>query len=147
VVPKLHINKGLFAGLDIGAFIGGAPQVNASLIGLDLRYGIVDDSLTRPAVAVRVSGTRAGGLGNLSVSTLAFDVMASKQFTALTPYAGAGIVRTSARVSDSALDEERLNKGRAFIGLNANLVGANLAVEAETMGGATSLSAKVGIRF
>jgi hypothetical protein len=147
VIPKLHVNKGLFGGLDIGAFIGGAPQVSASLIGLDLRYTIIDDTLTTPALAIRVSGTRTGGLGDLKVTTAAFDVMASKQFTALTPYVGAGAVRTVASVGGGALSEERFNKGRAFIGLNVNLVGANLAVEAEKMGSDTSLSAKVGLRF
>ena len=147
VIPKLHIYKGLFAGLDIGAFVGGASQVGASVFGADLRYAIVDDGLATPAVAVRMSGTKSGGLGDLSLATAALDVMASKKFTALTPYIGAGMVRvmTSARGTDLA--EERFNKGRVFGGLNVNLIGANLAFEAEKVGGNTSLSAKVGLRF
>jgi hypothetical protein len=147
VIPKLHVTKGLFGGLDIGAFAGGSGDVSAALFGAELRYAIVDDTVVTPAVAVRLSGTRATGLGDLRIGTAAADVMVSKAFVALTPYAGAGVARVQARVSGSALAEEKFNKGRVFGGLNVNLVGANFALEAEKMGGNTSLSAKVGLRF
>ena len=147
VVPKLHLNKGLPWGFDIGAFVGAVPEVSATLFGADLRYGILDDGLATPAVALRVSGTRATGLGDLGVSTLALDVMASKKFTLLTPYVGAGTVRVRSRAANTALQEASFNKGRVFGGLNVNLVGVNLALEAEKMGDNTSLSAKIGWRF
>lgn len=147
VVPKFHVHKGLFGGLDIGAFIAGAPDISASLFGADLRLSVLDDGLATPAVAVRLSGTRAGGLGDLRVATGAFDVLVSKRFTAITPYAGAGSVRVQSKVSGSSLREERFTKGRVFGGVNVNLLAINLAFEAEKMGDNTSLSAKVGWRF
>jgi hypothetical protein len=147
VIPKLHVYKGLFGGLDIGAFIGGSSEVSATVYGADLRYAIMDDGIATPAVAVRLAGTKASGLGDLGISTGSLDVMASKKFTALTPYAGAGIVRVQSRARDTSLDELTFNKGRVFAGLNVNLIGANLALEAEKMGGNTSLSAKLGLRF
>jgi hypothetical protein len=147
VIPKLHVYKGLWGGFDIGAFVAGSSQVSASIFGADLRYAVLDDGLATPAVAVRLSGTRAGGLGDLKVTTAALDVMASKVFTALTPYVGAGVVRVQSSVNGSALTEERFNKGRVFGGINVNLLAVNLAFEAEKMGGNTSLSAKIGWRF
>jgi hypothetical protein len=147
VIPKLHVTKGLFAGLDIGAFAGGTGDVSAALFGGELRYAIVNDTLTTPAVAVRLSGTRATGLGDLKIGTAAADFMVSKVFVALTPYAGAGIARVQAKPGGTTLAEEKFNKSRVFGGLNVNLVGANFALEAEKMGGNTSLSAKVGWRF
>jgi len=147
VIPKLHVYKGLFGGLDIGAFIAGSQEISATLYGADLRYAILDDGLATPAVAVRLSGTKASGLGDLSIATIALDLMASKKFTALTPYVGAGSVRVLANPGGSSLDDVRFNKGRVFGGLNVNLLGANLALEAEKMGGNTSLSAKLGVRF
>lgn len=147
VIPKLHVTKGLFAGLDIGAFAGGTGDVSAALFGGELRYAIVSDTLTTPAVAVRLSGTRATGLGDLKIGTAAADLMVSKVFVALTPYAGAGIARVQAKPGGTALAEEKFNKSRVFGGLNVNLVGANFALEAEKMGDNTSLSAKVGWRF
>ena len=147
MVPKLHVYKGLFGGLDIGGFIGGAPEIGASVFGADLRYAILDDGLTSPALAVRLSGTKATGLGDLAVSTFAVDLMASKKFTLLTPYVGAGSVRVQSRANNTSLEEVTFNKGRVFGGLNMNLVAVNLAFEAEKMGGNTSLSAKLGFRF
>lgn len=147
VVPKLHVHKGLPGGLDVGAFVGGASQVSAALFGADLRYALLDDGIATPALGVRASGTRATGLGDLRVSTAALDVMASKRFAALTPYAGAGTVRTWSSVSNSTLGKERQNQGRYFAGLNVNLLAVNLAFEAEKAGDNTSLSAKLGLRF
>jgi hypothetical protein len=147
VIPKLHVYKGLFGGLDIGAFIAGAPEVGATLFGADIRYAILDDGLATPAVAIRASGTKAGGLGDLGMNTAALDLMASKKFTALTPYIGAGVVRVRASAGGTGLQDERFNKSRVFGGLNVNLIGVNVAFEAEKMGDNTSLSAKLGFRF
>jgi hypothetical protein len=147
VIPKLHVHKGLPAGFDIGAFIGGASEVSATLYGAELRYAIIDDGLVAPALGLRLSGTKAAGLGDLSVATAALDLTVSKRFTAITPYAGAGAVRVQSRVRGSPLAEESFNQGRIFAGVNVNLLAANLAFEAEKMGDNTSLSAKVGWRF
>ena len=146
-IPKVHLHKGLFGGLDFGAFVAGAPEIDARLYGADLRYTVIDDGLATPAVGVRVSGSRATGLGDLKVSTAAMDLMVSKKFTLLTPYAGAGMVRIQSSANGTGLSEERINQGRVFGGLNVNLVAVNLAFEAEKMGANVSLSAKVGWRF
>jgi hypothetical protein len=147
VIPKLHVHKGLLGGFDVGAFVGGASEVNATLYGADLRYAIVEDGLVSPAVGLRLSGTKATGLGDLSIATVAFDATVSKRFTLVTPYAGAGIVRVQSKVRGAPLAEERFNQGRFFAGVNLNLLAANFALEAEKMGDNTSLSAKVGFRF
>ncbi len=145
-IPKLHIYKGLMAGLDIGAFIGGMPDLEGTLYGADLRYAFVDDTLTTPAVAVRVSGTMTNGLA-VDVSTVALDLMVSKKFTLVTPYVGAGAVRVQTEAAGTGLSEEKFNKSRVFTGVNANFGVINVAVEAEKMGDNTSLSAKLGWRF
>ena len=147
VIPKLHVHKGLPAGFDVGAFVGAAPDFDARLFGAELRYAILDDGIARPALGLRLSGTRATGLGDLRASTVAADLTLSKRFVALTPYVGAGTVRIQTSVAGSRLAEEKFNKSRVFGGLNLNLLTVNVAVEAEKMGDNTSLSAKVGWRF
>lgn len=147
VIPKLHAHKGLWGGFDIGAFVGGASDVDATLYGAELRYAILDDGIAMPAVGVRLSGSRAMGLGSLRIATAALDLMVSKKFAVITPYAGAGTVRVQSSVRGSALGEESFNKSRVFAGVNLNLLAANLALEAEKMGDNTSLSAKLGFRF
>ena len=146
-VPKLHIHKGLPAGFDIGAFVGGVPELSGKIFGADVRYAISDDGLATPAVGLRASGTRTNGLGDLSIGTAALDLTISKKFTALTPYVGGGVVWVRSSASGAGLADERINQGRVFGGLNVNLVAVNLAFEAEKMGDNVSLSAKLGWRF
>ena len=147
VVPKVHVTIGLPARFDLGAFVGGASQVNATLLGGELRYAMIDDTLTTPAVALRLAGTNASGMGDVRLYTASLDAMISKRFTVFTPYAGIGTVRIASTAKNTGLADETVNRGRGFIGAQFNFVGANLAFEAERMGSNTSLSAKLGIRF
>lgn len=143
VVPKLHIHKGLPANFDISAFVGGAPEIDAGVFGGALRWTFADQGLVYPAFGVRASATKTTGTGDLDVSTAALDMLVSKTFTAITPYAGVGQVRAKVSAGGSV----KVDETRFFGGLNVNLVALNLAFEAEKMGDNVSLSAKVGWRF
>lgn len=147
VVPKLHVYKGLPWGFDIGAFIGAASEVNATLYGLDARWAVLDDGVATPAVALRLSGTQSSDTGGLKITTIAGDVMVSKKLTIATPYIGAGVVRTNAKAGGLGLAEEEFDESRLFVGLNVNFAIVNLAFEAEKLGDNTTLSAKAGWRF
>lgn len=147
VVPKLHLHKGLFAGLDVSAFVAAVPDIDARLLGVAVGYTLVDDGLVAPAIALRASGTKASGLGDLEVRTAALDLMVSKRFTALTPYAGAGMVRVKSSAAGAGLASESSDHGRVFGGVNLNLLFLNMAFEAEKAGDNVSLSAKLGWRF
>ena len=146
LTPKLHVNVGLFAGIDLGAFLGGSSDLDASVFGMDARFALMEDTLTTPAIALRLSGTRTNGM-EVRVGTVAADLMVSKTFTAITPYAGAGFARISAKPHDTTLSDESFNKSRIFGGVNLNLAIANFAIEAEKMGDNTSYTAKIGVRF
>ncbi|MCY7386688.1 MAG: hypothetical protein LH481_01255 [Burkholderiales bacterium] len=146
-VPKIHITKGLPAGFDIGALVSRVSGVDGTLIGLEARYAILDDGLATPALGVRLSGSKLSGVNRLDLSTIAVDAMLSKKLTLITPYIGAGSVRVKSSAAVAGLREESFNKSRVFVGLNANFLLANVAVEAEKMGDNTSLSAKAGFRF
>ncbi len=147
VVPRLHVYKGLPWGFDIGAFVGGATEVDATVYGLDARWAVLDDGVATPAVALRLSGTQSSDIGGLKVTTFAGDLMVSKKLTIATPYLGVGVVRTNADPGVAGLSDETFNKSRVFGGLNLNLAIVNLAFEAEKLGDNTTLSAKAGWRF
>ena len=147
VVPKVHVYKGLPFGIDLGAVVGGASNVGATLYGLDARYALLDDGLARPAVAFRVSGTRASDIGGVKVSTVAGDLMVSKKLTVVTPYVGAGVVRIFSEAKGAGFADEDFRRSRVFAGVNVNLALVNFAIEAEKLGNNTTLSAKAGWRF
>ncbi len=100
-----------------------------------------------PARDVGAPVTDVTGVGGLHSGTGARDHTVSQTFVRRTPYVGAGLPRVQAKALATALAQEKFNRSRAFGGINVNLAAVNLAFEAEKMGGNTSLSAKVGIRF
>lgn len=146
-VPKLHIAKGLPWNIDVGAFVSKLSAVDGTLFGAEMRYALLDDGIATPALGVRLSGSKLSGVNRLDLSTVALDAVLSKKLAFVTPYVGAGSVRTVSKASVANLREESINKSRVFIGVNANLLISNIAVEAEKLGDNTSLSAKVGFRF
>ena len=146
-VPKLHIHKGLPAGFDIGAFVSRISGVDASLLGAELRYQVVEDGLTTPSIAVRLSGSKVTGVSQVNLSTAAVDAMVSKKLTFITPYAGVGSVRVTSSPKVGALRDVTSTESRVFVGVNANFLLTNFALEAEKLGGVSSVSAKIGFRF
>jgi hypothetical protein len=146
-LPKLRVQKGLPWGVDIGAFVSKIGSSNISLMGLEARYALLDDTLAAPAIGLRVSGTRDMGAGKLDLSTVALDVVVSKKLTFITPFAGVGTVKVTSKTNAGGLASESFSQPRVFAGLNVNFVLVNLAVEAEKQGGVNSLSAKAGLRF
>lgn len=144
-LPKLRVQKGLPWGVDIGGFVSKIGGSNISLVGLEARYALLDDTLTAPAIGLRVSGTRDMGVTQLDIRTVAFDVAISKKLTFVTPFAGIGAVKVNSKAA--GLANESFNQSRVFAGLNVNFALINLAVEAEKLGGVNSLSAKAGLRF
>ncbi len=146
-IPKLHVHKGLPGGFDIGAFVSRVSGIDASLIGGEVRYQVIEDGLTTPSVALRLSGSKATGVSQLNLSTVAVDAMVSKKLTFITPYAGVGSVRISGAPKVGRLTDVTATDSRVFVGVNANFLTANFAIEAEKLGGVSSVSAKVGFRF
>jgi hypothetical protein len=146
-IPKLHVQKGLPLGFDVGAFISRVPGVSANLYGGEVRYQIIEDGLTTPSLAVRVSGSKLSGVSQTSLSTYGADVILSKKLTFVTPYIGAGSVHIADKPKVGTLTATSANETRVFVGLNANFLLSNFAVEVERMGKVDSISAKIGFRF
>ncbi|MFZ2161380.1 MAG: DUF6588 family protein [Sideroxyarcus sp.] len=150
-VPKLHIAKGLPLGIDIAAFYSKIPSTNISLYGAELRYAIVDGGIASPAIAVRGSYTKLGGVDQLALNTRGLDISISKGFTVFTPYAGVGQVWTNSTAnvtgSGSVTLSEKFSQSKVFVGANLNLGATNLAAELDKTGGIQSISVKWGFRF
>jgi hypothetical protein len=151
-VPKLHIAKGLPFGIDVAAFYSKIPSTNISLVGAELRYAILEGSIATPAIAVRGSYTKLGGVDQLALNTKGLDVSISKGFAFFTPYAGVGQVwvDSKANVTSGALSispSQKFTQSKVFVGANLNLGITNLAAEVDKTGGIQSVSVKLGFRF
>jgi hypothetical protein len=145
---RFYLGKGLPYGFDLGATATVASGSGASILGGELRYALLDDGVATPALALRANYSQAFGMSRLGLRTYGADLMISKKFTVVTPFAGVGSLRTDATPEGIAtLSAERFTVARYFIGLNANFLLLNIAVEADRTGEVDSISAKFGWRF
>ena len=148
IVPRLHAHKGLPFGLDVGVSVGLIPEADVSLVGAELRVSLVEGGVATPSVGLRGSYSRALDADSLDLDSAAVELTISKGFLMLTPYAGAGLVRSDVEALEvETLDEESIEQRKLFVGLNANLATLNVLAEIDRTGDHTSLSAKVGLRF
>lgn len=148
IIPKVHVDKGLPFGIDVGAFISKVPNSNISLTGAEIRYAFIEGGVAMPAVAVRATYSQLSGVNQLSLNTRGIDLTASKGILMFTPYAGVGQVWVdSTPDAATGLKAERFTLSKYYVGTNINLGLMNFDLEADKTGKATSYGIKIGLRF
>jgi len=146
-VTALRAHKGLPLNIDVGVGLLQVPGTPLRAVGGELRWALVPGSTVMPALAARVSTTRASGVNGLALDTVGADLSISKGFLFLTPYAGIGQVRVRAQAPGSSLREATATLDRRTLGLNIALVPLSLVIEAERTGRTESHSLKLALRF
>ncbi|MGQ7845030.1 hypothetical protein ACUNV4_11175 [Granulosicoccus sp. 3-233] len=146
-LARVQVHKGLPFGLDIGASIARGIDNDATVLGAELRYALLDGGIVSPAVGLRASYSQMEGIDDLDVNNAALELSISKGFLVLTPYAGIGIVRTKADpAAETGLMEESVDLEKLYVGLTINL-GLAVTLEADQTGDINTYTAKAGIRF
>ena len=132
VLPKLHLQKGLPFGFDIGAIYSKISALDIALVGGELKYAIISGNVALPAVAVRAGYTQLTGVDELELSTLSADLSISKGITFITPYAGVGVVQvTSKEKAGLDLAEEKQSITKGFVGVKFSFAVINFVAEAD----------------
>jgi|GEM_PF-117551 len=133
ILPKLHVQKGLPFGFDVGAVYSKVPQSNISMVGGELKWAFISGNAAVPAVAIRGSYTKLLGVSDLDLQTIGADLSISKGFAFITPYAGVGEVWiiSKEKVSTLNLDSENLSLTKGFIGVKISLLIVNFVAEAD----------------
>jgi hypothetical protein len=132
-IPKLHVQKGLPFGFDVGAILAKAPGSNISLVGGELKWAILKGSMVSPAVAVRGSYTQLLGVDDLDLQTFGLDTSVSKGFGPLTPYGGIGLVKIKASENSPivTLQDVDASETKFFLGAKLSILLINLVAEAD----------------
>lgn len=151
-IPKLTLAKGLPFGIDVSAFYTAIPTTDITVSGAALSYAILEGDALEPALAVRAAVTKLSGISEFSFGTKSLDVSFSKGFIGFTPYIGAGQVWVDSSTSNAiltaaGLTAETFSQSKVFVGFNINLGLPNFAIEADSTGGISSYSAKLGLRW
>lgn len=106
--PKLRVGLGVTDRLDVGAFYTVNPQANYGWLGLEARYGLLQQSETRPmAVALRGAYTKTLYVDDMDMHAVSVDVSAGRTFRGMfTPYVGVGGDLVLARETSDVVDLE-----------------------------------------
>lgn len=147
IIPRLHVHKGLPFGIDLGASLGIVPDSDASVIGAEARYAIIDGGAVTPAVGLRASYAQVQGLDDFGLKSYALELGISKGVLMFTPYAGIGIVRSTANPRNmDNLSVETYEQRKLLVGVTVN-IGIAFTLEAERTDDIRTYSAKLGFRF
>ncbi len=142
---KLSMSKGLSGGWDVGGYVSKVASSNVSAAGVHVKYALLEGNAITPAIALRGSHSRMGGVSGMSLNNSGLDVLISKGFVGFTPYAGVGTVYTSAKATGQS--NESFSQGKSFVGVSWNVLLLNLSAEYDRTGENTSVSLKAGLRF
>src|SRR4030067_3846550 len=148
-IPRLHVQKGLPFGIDVGAIYSSIPSTNISLWGGEVKWAFLKGSIATPAVALRGTYTKLNGVDNLDLNTMGYDISISKGFAILTPYAGVGQVNIESdpkNIPGNLLKKESITETKYFAGLRGSLGLINMGAEAD-FAEVPAYSLKLGIGF
>jgi hypothetical protein len=93
VAPKVHAQKGLPFGIDVGLVYAAIPDTNMQYIGGEVKYAVVGGGVVLPAVAVRGTYTTLLGVDQLEFKTYGLEATISKGIgvgAKIIPYASIG---------------------------------------------------------
>jgi hypothetical protein len=121
--PRLHAQKGLPLGFDVGLAVGKIVDTDIAYAGGEVRYSILKGGILQPNLAVRGSYSRTFGADELDFKTYGLDISASKGFGAvlkIIPYAGIGYYWMESKPKNLAaglrLEKESFSNPRVFGG-------------------------------
>lgn len=148
-VPRLHIQKGLPFGIDIGAMYSSVPASNVKLWGIELKYALLKGSTTTPAVSIRGAFTKLEGVNDLSANTQSADILISKGFLFLTPYAGLSVLRVNSSETSKDVNLEDVHETiyRGILGLQASPLPLFVINAEVSVGEVNQYGLKIGLKF
>ncbi len=142
---KLSVSKGLSGGWDVGGFVSKVSSTNVSATGVHVKYALLEGNAITPAIALRGSHSRMGGVSGMTLNNTGLDVLISKGFVGFTPYVGLGTVYSMAKATGKS--DESFSQAKSFVGVSWNILLVNLSVEYDRTGKNSSVGFKAGVRF
>ena len=121
--PGLMFRVGVTNRIDIGTYFTKIPGANYGFYGGQVQYNLLNDLEKNRAVAVRFSFNKLFGPEDLNAGVYGLDVLASKEWSIFSPYAGVSgyLARAQETTSRVNLENENVFGLQGMIGLAANI--------------------------
>lgn len=130
-IPGLMLRAGVTDRVDVGAYVTKNPNANYGFFGGQVQYNLLNDLERHFAAAGRVSYMRLFGPEDLNASVLGLDVLASRDFSAISPYVGVSgyLSRGQERTAKVDLENENVFGVQGTMGVAVNLRALRLGAE------------------
>ena len=147
--PGLMARAGVTELIDVGAYFTKNPSANYGFVGAQVQYSFLDDPERNLAAALRLNYVRMFGPEDLNASVVGIDVLASREYSRFSPYAGVSgyLGRAQETTSKVDLKDENVLGLQGMIGVATNPIAA-LKVSGEfNMAKVAGYSIKIGYGF
>lgn len=148
--PKLKLRVGVTDDIDVGIFYTMNPTSNFGFIGLDVKHGLLRQSVDMPlSLSIRGAYTKTLFVGDMDMHALTGDVTVGRTFwNSVTPYAGFGVDAVLARETTNTveLDTEAALAPHALVGVEIAIWHLALGAEAQ-LAAMTTLQMQVSAVF
>lgn len=152
--PGLNLRAGLTNKIDAGIYWTARPGANYGLIGGQLQYNIVNDTVKNWALATRLTFNSLYGPDDLNLAVYGADIFVSKKiplfsdWASITPYAGASAYITHAHDKTEAvvLEDENIFGVQSMLGLTTEIYFITLGAE-YNFANVNTVSYKIGANF
>ena len=131
LIPGLMLRAGVTDRIDVGTYFTKAGGANYGFFGGQVQYNLLNDLERRLAVATRLNYVRLFGPEDLRFGSYGLDVLASTEWSRLSPYAGVSGYwsRGSETTSKVDLEDESVFGLRGTVGLAARVSALSLGAE------------------
>ena len=135
--PGLSLRAGITPKIDAGIYWTTRPGANYGLLGGQVQYNLINDTLKNWAASTRVTFNSLFGPADLNVYVYGIDLLASKKFqvftdwTSISPYAGVSSYLSHAHEKTEAvrLNDEFVEGMQGMVGASVQVSVARIGVE------------------
>lgn len=152
--PGLSLRAGITRKIDAGVYWTARPGANYSIIGGQVQYNLINDTIKNWAASTRLSFNSLYGPDDLNLSVFGLDLLASKKFTVfndrttISPYVGLStwLSRGHEKTDAVTLKDENILGLQSMVGATAQIYFARLGVE-YNFANVNSFSYRMGVNF
>ncbi len=146
---RLHVQKGMPFGMDVGAMYVAIPGSNIKLWGLEAKYTFFEGNVITPALSTRLSYSSLLGVDDISLNTMSLDLLISKGFMTFTPYAGISLNKIDGNEQSDVviLNNVEETQTRLLLGVQFSLMPLLIIDGEVSFGEVPQYGLKFGFRF